>query len=129
MSLTEIIPWIALVAVGVYILTIAFRQGPAPKGIWMLPAAISVAFLAFTLAAIFTESVFGFWPVHTVSLWGNQVWIDLLLAVALALTFIIPQARAQGMNVFPWVLLTGATGCIGLSAMVARLLYLREKAA
>lgn len=102
-------------------------ETPRP-GAWRLPALLCVAFLGWSLVAMAVEGVTGFWPVHTQTLWGNQVWFDLLLAVGIAWTFILPQARALGMRVIPWMVVTMGTGCIGLLALTARLLYLREHA-
>jgi hypothetical protein len=70
----------------------------------------------------------GFWPVHTASLWGNQVWFDLLLAVSIGWFLLVPPARALGMPLGRWLLLVASSGCIGLLAMLARVLYLQEAA-
>jgi hypothetical protein len=73
-----------------------------------------------------TEGPTGFWPVHSQTAWGNQVWFDLLLSASVALAFMIPEARRQGMNPLPWTVLVMVTGSIGLLAMAARLSYLKE---
>jgi hypothetical protein len=94
----------------------------------LLPAAASLCFLLFSLHAISAEGMLGFWPEHTRNLWGNQIWIDLLLAVGIGWFLIVPQAKALGMRPLPWLVLVACTGCIGFLAMTARLLYLRDRA-
>jgi hypothetical protein len=74
------------------------------------------------------EGPLGFWTEHTRNLWGNQVWIDLLFAVGIAWTFILPRARRVGMSMWPWLGVVVATGCVGLGLMVARCLYLEQHA-
>ncbi len=99
-----------------------------PK-MWLLPAALSLLFLLFSIQAIMTEGLFGFWAEHTTrNLWGNQIWLDLLLALGIGWCLIVPQAQAIGMRPIPWFILIVCTGSIGCLAMMARLLYLRENA-
>jgi hypothetical protein len=99
------------------------------KQIWLLPAALSLLFLLFSIQAIMTEGLFGFWTEHTTrNLWGSQIWLDLLLAVGIGWCFAVPQVKAIGMRPLPWFVLIVCTGSIGFLAMVARLLYLREYA-
>lgn len=95
----------------------------------LIAAALSAGFAAYTAVTIWSE---GFMPViinHTVNLWGVQVWYDLLMAVSIALLFVVPRARKAGMMVPLWVLFVGATASIGLMAMVARLFWLEQTAA
>lgn len=94
---------------------------------WRLPAGLAVVFLAFSAMAVWREGPTGFWPVHTASLWGNQVWFDLLLAVGIGWTLILPRARAAGMALLPWAVLVLATGSIGFLAMLARLFWLERR--
>ncbi len=93
---------------------------------WKVPALLSLAFGVFSLRAIVTEGLFGFWTEHTRNEWGNQIWFDLLLAIGIAWFLIVPHAKSLGMKVFPWLALVICTGCVGLTAMLARMLYLRD---
>jgi hypothetical protein len=95
---------------------------------WLLPAALSLLFLLFSVQAIMAEGLFGFWIEHTRNLWGSQIWLDLLLAVSIGWFLVVPQAKAIGMRPIPWFVLIVCTGCIGFLVMMARLLYLRENA-
>ena len=93
---------------------------------WLLPATASGLFLAFTLYATLTEGLAALWTVHTLRFWGNQVWFDLLLALAIGWTFLLPEARKLGMRTTFWLVSLFATGSIGLLAMYARILYLKQ---
>jgi hypothetical protein len=101
----------------------------ARREAWLIPAALSLAFLLFSLQSIYAEGPFGFWTEHTRNMWGNQIWFDLLLAVCIGWFLIVPQARAVGMNLKLWLVLIVCTGCIGFTAMVARMLFLRDRPA
>ena len=63
---------------------------------------------------------------HTANLWGVQVWWDLLFSLSVAFFFVLPRARAQGMNLPFWTVFILATASIGLLAMVARLFWLEQ---
>ena len=118
---------IAAGAAAVFILVMlsATLAGPIRVG-WQVPAVVSFAFLIFSLVPLFTIGPIGVWVVHTADLWGNQVWIDLLLAVGAAWLLLLPEMKRVGMTPLPWLLLTFCTGCIGLFAALARMMYLRE---
>jgi hypothetical protein len=75
-----------------------------------------------------SEGVIGFYTNHTQDLTGVQVWWDLLMCALIALFFMAPRARAQGMNVTLWALFVGMTASIGLLAMAARLFWLEQQA-
>ncbi len=44
---------------------------------------------------------------------GWQVFIDLVIALALVLSFLVPDARANGRNPWPWVIATLCLGSFG----------------
>lgn len=44
---------------------IALKKEEPKKNAWMVPAALSVLFLGFSLYTVVTEGLFGFWPEHT----------------------------------------------------------------
>jgi len=118
-----------IIAVILFVLFSAFipaKDGEPRKNIWLFPAALSFLFLIFSLETIVSEGLFGFWAVHTHNLWGNQVWFDLLLGIGIGWYLIVPQAKALGMRLYPWLALIVCTGSIGFLAMISRLLYLRE---
>ncbi len=112
-----------IVAVSLFaIATIVVTTRPAVD--WRVPATISMLFLGWSLYTIASEGFFAFWGEHTRNAWGNQIWFDLLIAVAIAWTLLLPKARAVGMRTWPWLALIFASGCVGLAAMFARCRYL-----
>ena len=124
MTLTTFAPIIVTIAALCYVFYL-LRTGSGAA--WLVPAAVSAAFFIWTVAAILQEGLFGFWLNHTSSLWGNQVWFDLLFAIAIGWTLILPRARTQGMQTVPWLVVICATGCIGFMAMLARLFFLEDR--
>ena len=105
---------VAILLVIAHVLTNREATGSA-----LLAAVLSAAFFGYTAITIFKEGVVLVWTNHTTNLWGVQVWWDLLFATGTALFFIVPRARAAGMNIVPWVIFTALTASIGLLAMVA----------
>jgi hypothetical protein len=127
MSLTSWAPVAAAAAFVLFAMYTARRDASSVKGRWVVPAGLALAFLLFSLQAVFAEGPLVFWAEHTRNVWGNQIWFDLLLGIGIGWFFLVPQARAQGMRLVPWLVLIVCTGCIGLLAMLARLLYLQER--
>ncbi len=126
MTLTQTLPILAALAFGAYALVLSVGAPPKLRNAWVGPAVLSAVLLGFSLVTVAREGLIQFWINHTSDLTGNQVWFDLLLAIGLGLAILVPRARAAGMAPLPWVLLTAATGCIGLFAMAARVLYLEQ---
>ncbi|ABC63753.1 hypothetical protein [Erythrobacter litoralis] len=100
-----------------------------PTGSPLAAAGLSIAFALFTAFTIAREGVGQVIANHNLNYWGTQVWYDLLIAVSIALFFILPRARAAGMHVVPWTIFVALTASIGLLAMVARLFWLERHAA
>ncbi len=130
MTLVQILPIAAAIGFALTTTFIAVRSFSAGgQNIWLFPAFLSFLFLIWSLYAALREGTTGFWPEHTRTLWGNQIWFDLLFAAGIGWTLIMPRARAQKMILFPWLALIMLTGCIGFLAMLSRLFYLEEKSA
>lgn len=125
MSFVTLAPIAAAAALAGYMLGTARTGAGGPT--WPVPAALSAGFLGFSVLAVWREGPLGFWALHSASLWGNQVWFDLLLAAGIGWTLILPRARAANMVLWPWALLVLSTGCIGFLAMLARLLWLERR--
>lgn len=129
MLLTEYLAFGAGGACAAFAAYLAMRPPVERVPHWWVPALFAAAFLAFTALAGATEGPFGFWPEHSArKLWGNQIWFDLLLMFSIGWFLILPRARAQGMKVLPWMMFALVTGSIGFLAMLARLLYLEQRA-
>lgn len=111
--------------VGPVMVRIATMRGTV--GSPLLAGMLLAAFSAFTAFTIAREGVVTVIANHTMNFWGTQVWYDLLIATSLALFFIVPRARAAGMNPLPWILFVAATASIGLLALVARLWWLERR--
>lgn len=137
--LSDSLPLLAALGFVAYALRLALSRPPSPHrpengsipgpNAWLAPAVLGAAFLAWSLAAVIVEGPTGFWTEHTRNLWGNQIWFDLLLAAGTALAFLVPEARRLGMRPLPWVIAVACTGCIGLMAMLARMLFLKARPA
>ena len=129
MTTSLVLPALAAAAFLVYAITAAStRRGEGRACAWWAPAALSSAFLCFSLYAVASTGAFGFWAEHARNAWGNQIWFDLLIGVGVAWYLIVPRARAAGMRPYPWLGLVVLTGGIGLLAMLSRLLWLQRVA-
>ena len=126
MTLTALLPAVAGVVAAAYLVSGAVGLTFRGSG-WMVAVLAGVVFLGFSVWAVVQEGPLGFWPIHASSLWGNQVWVDLLLAASIAWTFILPRARSLGLALVPWALAVLATGSIGLLALTARVLWLEAR--
>lgn len=123
-TLYHIMPIVA----AVLFLSAAVAAVHRPTVKWVLPAITSLTFLAWSAHAMIVGGQTGFWVEHTRNAWGNQIWFDLLIGVAVAWTLLVPRAKAVGMPPWPWLALVAATGGIGLTAMFARCCYLESRA-
>lgn len=129
MTLLELLPILAALGFAVYCARHLVSDGVPGPNSWLLPAALSAGFLLFTLYGLATEGLVQFWINHTTTVTGNQVWFDLLLAIAIAFTFMAPEARRLGMQPAPWLVAICLTGCIAGLAMLARILWLKAREA
>ena len=98
------------------------------RGLWRVPALLSAGFFVFSLRAIFSSGALGFWAEHVRNDWNNQIVLDLLLCGSCAYFVLLARARAMAMHTLPWFLAIASLGSIGLLAMLARVLFLEEKA-
>lgn len=126
--LLQILPVVAYAAAIATVLAIALGQGRNSKGQWVLPALLSALFFLFSLVTVIQDGLLQFWVNHTTNLAGNQVWVDLLFAIAIGFFLIAPRARAVGMPLLPWALAVLTTACVALLPMLARLLWLEHRA-
>jgi len=121
-----------VLAAGVFLVAAGFvgarTADTLPRNAWLVPAFLAAAFLAWSVFTVAVEGPLGFWPNHTRDAWGNQVWFDLLLAVGAAYALVARDARRLGMQPLAWLALIACTGSIGLFAMLARWMFLRQRA-
>jgi drug/metabolite transporter (DMT)-like permease len=78
----------------------------------LLAIAILPLFAALTVWALMNGGIGGILAFHQ-SPGGWQVFADLVIALVLLLTFLVPHARDLGRNPWPWVALTLALGSFG----------------
>ena len=76
-----------------------------------------VDFCALTVYAIFTDGYFAFPGIAmefaTSSMWGAQIMADFMIALTIALGWVIADARKRDLPYWPFVLLTLTLGSIG----------------
>lgn len=79
----------------------------------LLALALLVPFSALTVYAVAEVGYIGIFDYQRYSPAGWQVFADLAIALLLAMTWMIQDARAQGRNPWPWVAITLFTGSFG----------------
>ena len=79
----------------------------------LLAILILIPFTVLSAYALWDVGYIGILDYHRHSSAGWQVIVDLVIAVALILVWLVPDARKAGKNPWPWVLLTLVTGSFG----------------
>ena len=74
---------------------------------------ILLAFTALTVLALMHHGVTGIFSHQFANFAGMQVFLDLVIALALFLVWMWRDARASGRNPWPWLLLTLVAGSFG----------------
>lgn len=128
MTLLQILPVLAYAGCVGTILLIAQEKTVSALMRWVVPALLGAVFLAFSIYQVSQEGLIQFWINHTTDLTGNQVWFDLIMAVTIGFYLLAPRARAVGMPLMPWGIAVFLTACIALLPMLARVLWLENKA-
>ena len=98
MSNYLILPLISLLIFPIVTITMMIKTNQSQNIRWIIPATFFVAFLAFSVVAVAAEGPLGFWENHTQDYWGNQVWLDLLLALGVSWCLLVPKAKELGMK-------------------------------
>lgn len=70
-------------------------------------------FGALTAVALRTHGYVGLFTDHLQTWGGVQIFVDLVIALVLVLTWMWRDAKATGRNIWPWVLATLALGSFG----------------
>lgn len=78
-----------------------------------LAIALLILFVPLTVYALVQVGYVGIFDYHRHSPAGWQVFTDLVIALLLVLTWLVPDARARGRNPWLWVGLTLVLGSIG----------------
>ncbi len=77
-----------------------------------LAIVLLVPFLLLTAYAVWDVGAAGIFVYQLQSSAGWQVFADLVISLVLVLTYLIPQARRDGRNPWPWVVATLFVGVI-----------------
>lgn len=123
----QLIPIVAYLAIIGVILLIATRSQTPARLTWTALIVVFILFAAFSTVTLWQEGLIQFWINHTTNLAGNQVWLDLLIAVGIGFYLIAPRAKAVGMRLLPWAFAVIATATIALLPMLLRLLWLERR--
>lgn len=126
MTPTEILFLVGVAAAVIALAYLVLARSPHDNA--LVATAALAGFTLYSVITVAREGPVGFIANHNTTLWGVQVWYDLVIALTVALTFVAPRAKAAGMNVPLYVFATGLSGSIGLLAMVARLFWLERRA-
>ncbi|MEY3210224.1 MAG: hypothetical protein RIT28_705 [Pseudomonadota bacterium] len=90
-----------------------------------------VVFIPFTIFSVFIVADQGFWALieaHKAG-WGLQVFLDLVIAATISLTYIVPEAKQRGINPWPYVVGTVLLGSISLLAYLIHRALIERRAA
>ena len=83
--------------------------------------AVIVAFAVLTGLALLDVGCFGIFETNLTSWAGAQVLVDLVIVCALAIIWMLKDARESGITVWPFIVVTLAAGAFGpLFYLVAR---------
>jgi|APLow6443716910_1056828.scaffolds.fasta_scaffold691783_1 hypothetical protein len=74
---------------------------------------ILIPFTLLTAYAVHKVGYIGIFDYHRHSPAGWQVIADLVIALVLVLTWLVPEARKAGRNPWPWVVATLLLGSFG----------------
>lgn len=96
--------------------------------LWILPAVASLAFSIFTAFVVWRDGFAPLWQVHLVTGWGQQIGLDLVLAILVGLNLLAPRARRAGVPFVPWCVATILLGSIGLLGLCAHVLHAEASA-
>lgn len=77
-----------------------------------------IPFLILTAYAVMQVGLWGIVDYHRHSPAGWQVFADLVIALVLILTWLVPEAKRRGHNPWPWVAGTLLTGSIAPLAYI-----------
>lgn len=79
----------------------------------LLAVVLAVPFLILTCYALLRVGYVGIFDYQRHSPAGWQVFADLVIALVLVLSWLIPEAKQRGHNPWPWVALTLVAGSFG----------------
>ena len=69
-------------------------------------------FVAYTGYVVWQDGYFGFLEMATASLWGGQVFLDLVIALMMFASWMFVDAKERGVNAWPYFIGTLFLGSI-----------------
>lgn len=78
-----------------------------------VPLLVLVPFTAFSFFVVAEHGLSGLVPILREG-WGQQLFVDLVIALLVALSWMVPEARTKGINPWPYVAGTVVLGSIGV---------------
>ena len=125
--MNEIIPPIAyLIAMGYILWSSLIRNLPTIQNGWMIPAIVCILLIYWTVYSLIKDGIITLGSLSSVAeTQANDCY--LWIAISIGWTWILPQAQSLKMNGMGWAIFVLCTGSIGLSAMMSRILYLKER--
>lgn len=127
MTVLTTLPLLAYLGCAVVVIATATGTRLSPVWRWRLLALLAALFGIFSCIAVAQDGLWQFWINHTTNLTGNQVWLDLVIAVTLSFYLMAPRAAAVGMRLLPWGIAVILTACIALLPMLARIIWLEQQ--
>ena len=89
-----------------------------------------IAFIGMSWWWVADEGLMGLFVLLRDDDWGAQVFMDLCTALTIGWCFIAPDARRQGLRLWPWLVATPFVGSIALLGyLIRRELHLRTQRA
>jgi len=79
-------------------------------------ALVLAAFTLYTAVVVASHGYTGFLILALAEPWGGQMFVDLVIALVLFLSWMVPDARERGIPAWPYLLLVLTTGSIGALA-------------
>ena len=88
-----------------------------------------VAFTGWSLVIVAPEGLPGLFALLSDKPWGRQVFADLAISLTVGWAWLVPEARARGIAVWPYLIGTPLSGSIAVLAfLIHRELVLRRGA-
>ncbi len=84
----------------------------------LVAAAVLLPFLAYSLWVIAGFGYTGFLALAMREPWAMQMLLDLVIACAFGVGWMVRDARSHGITTWPFIAMTLATGSVGLLAYV-----------
>jgi hypothetical protein len=89
--------------------------------------AVLVGFTTWSLVIVAPEGLPGLVSLLSEKPWGQQVFVDLAIALTVSWVWLVDEARARGMSAWPYLVATPFVGSIAVLAfLIHRELVLRR---